>query len=261
MAGKSKGENKKYWLKLEEGFFDSGQIKVIKALPNGRDYIIFYLAIMLESIHTEGHLRLTELVAYNEDTLASVTGINVDIIRAATHILKGFGMLEILEDGTIFLPDVPKRIGKESESAERVRLYREKHLALQCNTDVTKCNDNKEKDKDKEKDKKENLTKKQSDELVAKCFKKFYELYPKKKGNGKANESYCKLFKSLKTEDQIIEQAKAVLTGLKSAVVEWNKSKTELEFIPHPATWLNQKRWLDEYDTSKPKQEVTPYAN
>jgi len=46
--------------------------------------------------------------------------------------------------GTIFIPDVAKRTGNESDSAERVRLYREKQKVLQSNNDVTKCNTNKE---------------------------------------------------------------------------------------------------------------------
>ena len=146
-------EKKKYWLKIEKGFLNSSHIKVIKNMPNGKDYIIFYLAIMLESTGTEGHLRFNELVPYNEEMLASVTDTNVDIVRTAMKIFQGLGLISILQDGTIFLPDVPNRVGKESESAERVRLYRKRQGLLQCNDDVTNSNDNKEKDKDKDKDK------------------------------------------------------------------------------------------------------------
>lgn len=145
-------EHKKYWIKLEKDFLNSSQIKVIKNMPNGKDYIIFYLALMLESTNTEGHLRFSELVPYNEQMLASVTDTNVDIVRSALQIFETLGMVQILENGTLFLPDVPKRVGKECDSAERVRLYRENQRLLQCNTDVTKCNDNKDKDKDKDKD-------------------------------------------------------------------------------------------------------------
>jgi hypothetical protein len=27
---------------------------------------------------------------------------------------------------------------------------------------------------------------------------------------------------------------------------QWRKLGTELQFIPHPATWLNQRRWEDD---------------
>lgn len=152
-------EKKRYWLKLDKNFLKSPQIKVIKNVPNGKDYIIFYLSLMLESIETIGHLRFSDSVPYNEEMLASVTDTNVDVVRTAIKIFKEIGLIEILESGTIYVPEVPKLVGKESESAERVRKYRLKQCEmLQCNTNVTKCNidvtksnDNKEKDKEKDK--------------------------------------------------------------------------------------------------------------
>lgn len=146
-------EHKKYWIKLEKDFLNSSQIKVIKNLPNGKDYVIFYLALMLESTSTEGHLRFSELVPYNETMLASITDTNVDIVRSAMKVFQDLGMIQVLENGTLFLPEVPRRIGKEGESAERVRLFREKQKLLQCNGNETNCNDNKDKDIDKEEDK------------------------------------------------------------------------------------------------------------
>ena len=144
-------EKKKYWLKLEKDFLNSSQIKVIKNMKNGKDYIIFYLALMLESVNTEGHLRFNDLVPYNEEMLASITDTNVDIVRTAMQIFESLGMIQVLENGTLYLPDVPKRVGKECESAERVRLYRERLKLLRSNDGVTNSNDNKDKDKNKDK--------------------------------------------------------------------------------------------------------------
>lgn len=150
-------ERKKYWLKLEKDFLKSSQIQVIRAMQNGQDYIIFYLALMLESTSTEGHLRLNELVPFDENMLAVVTGTNVDTVRVAIKLFERLGMLQILENGTLFLPDVPKRLGKESESTERVRRYREKNYkplhSCYIVTQSLQCNDNKEKEKKKDKNK------------------------------------------------------------------------------------------------------------
>lgn len=114
-------------------------------MENGADYIVFYLALMLESVDTVGHLRLSDLVPYNEKMLASLTDTNIDIVRSALKLFTDLGMVTFLEDGTIFLPEVSKITGKESESAERVRRFREKQkqeaLALQSNDDVTTSND------------------------------------------------------------------------------------------------------------------------
>lgn len=145
-------EKKRYWLKLDKDFLKSSQIKVIKNMPNGKDYVIFYLALMLESVETIGHLRFSNLVPYNEEMLASVTDTNVDIVRTAVKIFESLGLMEILDDGTIYMTQVAEMTGKESESAERVRRYRLKQkqkqqLALHCNGNVTNSNDNKEEDK------------------------------------------------------------------------------------------------------------------
>lgn len=153
-----KTERKKYWLKLDKDFLKSPQMKVIRTMPNGKDYIIFYLSLMLESIETVGHLRFTSLVPYNDEMLSAITDTNIDIVRSAIKLFCELGMMQIFDDGTIFMTEVPKITGKECESAERVRRYRLKQQEedvkmLQCNVDVTKCNAYIEEEKDKEKDK------------------------------------------------------------------------------------------------------------
>lgn len=153
-------EKKRYWLKLDKDFLKSPQIKVIKNMPNGKDYIIFYLSLLLESIETIGHLRFSNLVPYNEEMLSSVTDTNVDVVRTAMKLFLELGLVEILDDGTIYMTQVAQMTGKESESAERVRQYRlrkkeeeQKQLMLHCNDNVTKSNDNKEKEEEEDKDK------------------------------------------------------------------------------------------------------------
>ena len=148
-------DRKKYWLKLDKDYLKSPQMKVIQSMPNGKDYIIFYLKLMLESVETVGHLRFTSLVPYNPEMLASITDTNVDIARSAVDIFCELGMMKIFDDGTIFMPDVPKMTGNECDSAERVRKFRDKQKQelLQCNDNVTKCNDNKDKEKEEEKEK------------------------------------------------------------------------------------------------------------
>jgi len=139
-----KKEKTRYWLKLEKNFLDSKYIKIIKNVPNGKDYILFYIALMLESVESVGHLRFTELVPYDEQMLSSLTDTNIDIVRSAMKMFQELGLITVLEDGTIFLPEVPRLTGKESESAERVRRFRarKQQEALQCNEVVTISNDN-----------------------------------------------------------------------------------------------------------------------
>ena len=75
-------------------------------------------------------------------------------------------------------------------------------------------------------------------EIINKQFESFWSLYPKKVKKQKAKEWFEK---NKPTE----ELAVIMITALKKFVnsKEWKDSNGQ--FIPHPTTWLNQKRWED----------------
>ena len=134
-------ENKKYyWLKLKRDFFKRHDIRIIEEMPNGKDYILFYLKLLLESIDHEGSLRFSDTIPYNEQMLSVVTNTNIDIVRSAMKLFIELNMMQVFDDQTIYMSEVDKLIGSESASANRVRKHREQQKMLQCNTDVTKCN-------------------------------------------------------------------------------------------------------------------------
>ena len=137
-------DKKYYWLKLKKDFFKRHDIRIIEESPNGKEYILFYLKLLLESIDHEGELRFNETIPYNEQMLSVITHTSVDIVREAMKIFIDFNMMEILDDETIYMSEVLKLTGCESNSAERVRKHREKQKTLQCNTVETKCNTEKE---------------------------------------------------------------------------------------------------------------------
>ena len=146
-------EKKYYWLKLKRDFFKRHDIRIIEEMPNGKDYILFYLKMLIESIDHEGELRFSETIPYNEQMLSVVTNTNVDIVKSAMKIFIDLNMIDILDDSTIYMAEVTKLIGSETAGASRVRKHREKQKALQCNTDETKCNTEIELEKEEEKDK------------------------------------------------------------------------------------------------------------
>ena len=146
-------EKKYYWLKLKRDFFKRHDIRIIEAMPNGKDYILFYLKMLLESIDHDGMLRFSDAIPYDENMLSVITNTNVDVVRTALKVFSELKMLEVFDDRTIYMAEVEKLIGSESASAERVRKHRNEQKLLQCNTDVTKCNIEKEKELEKDKDK------------------------------------------------------------------------------------------------------------
>ncbi len=144
--------SKFYWLKLDKDFFKRHDIKIIEAMPNGKDYILFYLKLLCESIDHNGSLRFNDNIPYNAEMLAVITNTNVDVVKSAIKVFSELNMIEILDDGTYYMNAVQKMLGSECASAERVRKYRENLKALQCNNDVTKSNIDIDIEKEKDKD-------------------------------------------------------------------------------------------------------------
>lgn len=72
-------------------------------------------------------------------------------------------------------------------------------------------------------------------------FEHFYLEYPKKVGKEPAWRAWQKLNSDLPPLDELIKIVRAM-----KETPNWKKDNGQ--FIPHPATWLNQKRWLDEIE-------------
>lgn len=65
-------------------------------------------------------------------------------------------------------------------------------------------------------------------------FENFWIIYKRKIDKGRAEKS----FNRLTAQEKILAVA-----GAKKWAEKWETEKTDLEFIPHPTTWLNNKRW------------------
>jgi len=86
---------------------------------------------------------------------------------------------------------------------------------------------------------KDTLTK---EKIYTSNFLEFWGKYPRKIGKGKAFTAY----KNIKTP-------KPSLETVISSVEEHNKMEqwSNIQFIPHPSTWINERRWEDEIETMK----------
>ena len=73
-------------------------------------------------------------------------------------------------------------------------------------------------------------------------FNEFWEAYPKKVGKGLAEKCYQKINPSSDLQQEII---KALLVVKQSR--QWTMDNGQ--YIPNPATWLNQRRWEDGGET------------
>lgn len=139
MAEKDK---KYYWLKLKRDFFKRHDIQIIEDMHNGKDYILFYVKLLCESVDHNGELRFNEEIPYNDEMLATITRTNVDIVRSAIKIFTKLQMMEMLDDGTIYMREVQKMLGSETYWAEQKRLQRqERTLIGHCPTCPSKSID------------------------------------------------------------------------------------------------------------------------
>ena len=121
---------KYYWLKLKRDFFKRHDIKIIESMDNGKDYVLFYLKLLLESVDHEGELRFSATVPYNDKMLSTITDTNIDIVRSAVKIFSELGMMDRFDDGTLYMEQVTTMLGFETSDAIRMRETREKNKQL-----------------------------------------------------------------------------------------------------------------------------------
>lgn len=119
-----------FWLKLNENFFEREEIRVIENMANGKDYIIFYMKLLLKSIGTEGKLKFRDVIPYTPDMLAAITGTSVDTVKVAIDLFTKLDLMELWDDGTLFMVETQNMIGSETEWAKKKREYRERKEAL-----------------------------------------------------------------------------------------------------------------------------------
>lgn len=158
-----------YWLKLKEDFFKSKEIKKLRTIAGGDTFVIIYLKMQLISLKNEGKLFFDGIDDDFSSELALEIDEDVENVKVTIAFLERCGLLECTSSDEYFLPVIPEITGSESESAKRVRNHRA-NKALQCNSNVTRmqqeCNKNVtpeiEKDKEKDKDKEKEIEKEES---------------------------------------------------------------------------------------------------
>ena len=223
-------DKKYYWLKLKRDFFKRHDIRIIEEMPNGKEYLLFYLKLLVESIDHEGELRFSDTVPYNEQMLSVITNTNIDVVRSAMKLFIELKMIDVMDDQTIYMAEVNKLIGSEWSSAERVRNYRKRQKALPCNTDVTESNTEIEIEKELDKDKDNSnpqtrFVKPTIDEVRAYCLER---------GNGVDAEKW---YNHYSANGWKVGRSKMV--DWKAAIRTWergdnNGKRATVNFTPYP---------------------------
>ena len=114
MAGKSKTKIY-FWLKLDENFFKNLAIKNLrKSITGGDTCVLIYQKMLLSSLPNNG-------VIYFEGTLQDITqeiALNldekIDDVRLTLEYFSQYGLIQIGEDGSAEMLQVPMLIGQET---------------------------------------------------------------------------------------------------------------------------------------------------
>lgn len=148
-------DNKKYYyLKLKENFFDSDELILLESQKDGYLYSNILLKLYLRSLKNDGKLMFNDRIPYNAEILSTIVRHNVAVVEKALHLFAELGLIEILDNGAIYMLDIQNFIGTSSTEADRVRNYRnkieaEKKNYLEC-TNVVHLYDKNTPEKEKE---------------------------------------------------------------------------------------------------------------
>lgn len=176
--------------------------------------------------------------------------------NTSLSVLKKFEQMKMIttdDSGRITIVNWCKRQDTAMSGYERLKKYRQnKAISFNDNELITDDNDDDSGRIDKNRIDKNRIYNTNSGGVaIDALFELFWKAYPRKIAKPNAIRSW----KKLNPDEKL---TKAILTGVEKwkTTPQWKKDNGQ--FIPHPATFLNQRRWEDEL-SSKPTS--TKYDN
>lgn len=120
-------DNKKYYyLRIKEDFYESDDMKLLQSMDNGYLYSDILMKLYLKSLRADGKLMFKEHIPYNPKMIATITNHNVAIVEKALDTFMKLGLIEVLDNGAIFMLDIQNFIGRGSTEADRKKAYRQR---------------------------------------------------------------------------------------------------------------------------------------
>ncbi|WP_251900999.1 phage replisome organizer N-terminal domain-containing protein [Lactococcus lactis] len=120
-------DNKKYYyMRLKENFFDSDEMIILENMDNG-DGIIYsniLLKLYLRSLKYEGRLMFNERIPFNAQMLSTIVRHPVGVVEKALKAFVDLGLVEVMDNGAIYMLDIQNFIGRTSTEADRKKIYR-----------------------------------------------------------------------------------------------------------------------------------------
>jgi hypothetical protein len=227
-----------HWFRIWHGMIKDPKFRTIaRVAKQPISLVISTFLYVLEEASQNDHRGVTHCDA---EDIGSLFDVDRSCIEAILDAFQG----RLLNND--FVINWEKRQPKrEDSSKERTRNYREKlKTDLHKIDSVTHCDAarrNVTLDKDTDKDTDKELISRSIQRIDPEWedhFVEFWTHYPRKIAKAKCKKKFLNLCKNEKVNPHNI------LTGLEKYLPVF--AEKEIKFVPHPFTWLNQKRWEDE---------------
>lgn len=120
-------DNKRYYyLKIKENFFDTEEMIILQSMPDGYLYSDILMKLYLRSLKNDGKLMFKGVIPYTPVVLAQVVRHQIGTVEKALKVFQDLGLIEVLDNGAIYMCDIQNFIGESSSEADRKRSYRQK---------------------------------------------------------------------------------------------------------------------------------------
>lgn len=191
---------KYYYMRLKEGFYEGDELLVLEAMPDGHLYSNILIKLYLKSLKNNGKLMFNERIPFNAQLIATVTRHQVGTVERALKVFQELGLIEVLDNGAIYMLDIQSYIGKSSTEADRKREYRREistqkqligQMSDECSREI-EIDIEKELDKELDIEEEKEIKKKETfvsliddyttDPLLVSALKNYVEMRKKMKG-------------------------------------------------------------------------------
>jgi hypothetical protein len=226
MAGRSP-KNKADWFSHDADASSDEKIVYLESTFGHTGYAVYFKFLECMTRAEDFKLKWDDI---KKAIYASKFGISVtEIDRIVSECCRQEVKALKLEDGYIFSPGLIKRFEPLLAKREYNRQkYHEQKQEVSISVTEKPISVTK---------KTHSIVKDSIDNIYPPNFEKFWKIYPKKTGKGAALKAY-----------QSIKQPKPDLKTILQSVDDHKKLDQwqTTQFIPNPATWINQRRWEDE---------------
>ena len=132
-----------FWLKLDQNFFKNLAIKHALRMPGGKDMIIVYQMLMLESLATDGVIYYEGMLPTLEKELAVRLDVKEEDIQMTLAYFKSVGLVQVDDSNNAEMLQVPALIEQETDWARYKREQRKtlkldnvQHVSNGCPTEL-----------------------------------------------------------------------------------------------------------------------------